>query len=310
MEFKLVVTEQYDGREIRDIMSKELQMSRNMIKKCKLYGTVELNGVHARVIDPAHTGDVLLCAYADDSGMLRQDTGINIVYEDEYLAVVDKPAGMVTHPTHGHLDDSLLTMLSNSELPLHPVMRLDRETSGLLIIAKNGYTHNAMKNANIQKKYLAAVYGIYDHSEGTINAAIRRRPNSIMIRDICPDSDPEGHPSITHYKTLLVHENANTSLMEFTLETGRCHQIRVHSLSQGHPLIGDGLYGPNSVDNPCDDFENATELDALVGRQCLHAYSLSFYHPILNQEMAFVSDLPEDIRRVFPEFDLKSVRNK
>lgn len=307
MEFKLVVTKNFNGSQIREIMSKELQMSRNMIKKCKLYGIVELNGVHARVIDRANEGDVLFCSYADDSGKLRDDTGIDIVYEDEYLAVVNKPAGIVTHPTHGHLDDSLLTLLAPSDVPLHPVMRLDRETSGLLIIAKNGYVHNAMKNADIKKKYLAATYGIYNPSEGTINAAIKRRPNSIMIRDICSEDDPEGHSSITHYRTLLTDVTNNTSLMEFTLETGRCHQIRVHSLSQGHPLIGDGLYGPNSIDNPCDSFPNSSELDSLVGRQCLHAYSLSFYHPILNETMSFISDLPEDIRRVFPAFDINSI---
>lgn len=304
MEFKVVVTKEFDGRQVRDIMSRELQMSRNMIKKVKLYGICELNGVHTRVIDPAHEGDILYCSYADDSGALNRDAGINIVYEDEYLAVVDKPAGIVTHPTHGHLDDSLLTLLSTGDLPLHPVMRLDRETSGLLIIAKNGYVHNAMKAADISKKYLATVYGIYEPSSGTINAAIKRRPNSIMIRDICSNDDPDGHASITHYRTLMTSESLNASLMEFTLETGRCHQIRVHSLSQGHPLIGDGLYGPNSIDNPCSDFPNSLELDALIGRQGLHAYSLEFTHPISGERMHYYSDLPEDMRRIFPDFKL------
>lgn len=291
MKINYRIEARYDGREIRDILSAEFNMSNNMIKKVKLYGTMEINGVHRRVIDTVNEGDMMYAAYDDDAGDLKKDSGIKIYYEDEWIAVCEKPAGIVTHPTHGHLDDSLLTRLSDNTL--HPVMRLDRETSGIITIAKNGYAHDQMVKYKMNKKYKAIVYGRYDPTEGTIDKPIKRRPNSVMIRDVAPD----GHPSITHYKELQYDEAKNISLVEFVLETGRCHQIRVHSLSEGHPLVGDGLYGPNSVDNP-NDIEGSKELDALVGRQALHAYYLKIRHPISGEEMEFESDLPEDMKRL------------
>lgn len=291
MKINYRIEARYDGCEIRDILSTEFNMSNNMIKKVKLYGTMEINGVHRRVIDKVNEGDMMYAAYDDDAGDLKKDSGIKIYYEDEWIAVCEKPAGIVTHPTHGHLDDSLLTRLSDNTL--HPVMRLDRETSGIITIAKNGYAHDQMVKYKMNKKYKAIVYGRYDPTEGTIDKPIKRRPNSVMIRDVAPD----GHPSITHYKELQYDSSKNISLVEFILETGRCHQIRVHSLSEGHPLVGDGLYGPNSIDNP-NDIEGSKELDALVGRQALHAYYLKIRHPISGEEMEFESDLPEDMKRL------------
>ena len=233
-------------------------------------------------------------AYEDDAGLLNKDPEIPILYEDEWIAVCVKPAGVVTHPTHGHLDDSLLTRLSDSTL--HPVMRLDRETSGIIVIAKNGYAHDLMTREKMEKRYKAVVYGRFDPKEGIINKAIKRRPNSVMIREVSPD----GHPSVTRYKELDYFPARDISLVEFKLETGRCHQIRVHSLSEGHPLVGDGLYGPNSTDNP-SDIEGSKELDALVGRQALHAYYLSFNHPVSGEKMEYKTDLPEDMMRLIKD---------
>ena len=266
-------------------------MSNNMIKRIKLYGTMDINGVHRRVIDKVSAGDRMFAAYEDDSGKLKAPESIKIYYEDEWIAVVEKPAGIVTHPTHGHLDDSLLTMLSDNTL--HPVMRLDRETSGIIAIAKNGYAHALMAKQKMNKKYLAIVYGRYHDPEGIIDKPIKRRPDSVMIRDVAPD----GHPSVTHYREVSYIKSHDISLVEFILETGRCHQIRVHSLSEGHPLVGDGLYGPNSVDNP-GNIENSKELDALIGRQALHAYYLSFNHPTTGERMEFESPIPSDMKRL------------
>ena len=295
MKIDYKIEKTYENHEIRDILEKKFKMSRTMIKKLKLYGRVDVNGVHTRVIDRVCEGDRLVCEYEDNSNLLRRTPGIGILFENDSYAVVDKPANMVTHPGHGHLDDSLLTHLSDH--PLHPVMRLDRETSGLIIIAKDGYAHNTLAvHGDIIKRYKALTYGKWDVESGTINMPIARRPGSVMIRDCVTDGT--GRDSVTHYNVLRYFPDKDVSLVEYRLETGRCHQIRVHSLYMGHPLVGDGLYGPNSIDNPSDRFPQSAELDKTVGRVALHAYSLKFTDPFDNEVREFESPLPADITAI------------
>lgn len=293
MKIEYLVEKQFENCEIRSILARKFKMSGTMIKKLKLYGSVDLNGTHARVIDPVKAGDLLFCEFEDNSGPLNRVPDIPILFENGSYAVVDKPSGMVTHPGHGHLDDSLLTHLSDS--PLHPVMRLDRETSGLIIIAKDGYAHNTLATlAGITKRYKALTYGKWDEDQGTIDMPIARRPGSVMIRDCVTDGT--GRDSITHYTVLEYFPDKDISLVEYQLETGRCHQIRVHSLYTGHPLVGDGLYGPNSIDNPSDRFPKSLELDKKMGRVALHAYSLKFNDPLENNVLReFESPLPPDM---------------
>lgn len=295
MKIDYKIEKTYENHEIRDILEKKFKMSRTMIKRLKLYGRVDVNGVHTRVIDRVCEGDRLVCEYEDNSNLLRRTPGIGILFENDSYAVVDKPANMVTHPGHGHLDDSLLTHLSDH--PLHPVMRLDRETSGLIIIAKDGYAHNTLAvHGDIIKRYKALTYGKWDVESGTINMPIARRPGSVMIRDCVTDGT--GRDSVTHYNVLRYFPDKDVSLVEYRLETGRCHQIRVHSLYMGHPLVGDGLYGPNSIDNPSDRFPQSAELDKTVGRVALHAYSLKFTDPFDNEVREFESPLPADITAI------------
>lgn len=295
MKIDCIIEELYENCEIRSVLARKYQMSRTMIKRLKLYGKVDLNGVHARVVDTVRAGDRLFCEYEDNSRPLNRVPEIPILFENDSYAVIDKPAGMVTHPGHGHLDDSLLTHLS--ACPLHPVMRLDRETSGLIIIAKDGYAHNTLAvHGNIIKRYKALTYGKWDKDSGTIDIPIARRPGSVMIRDCVTDGS--GRESITHYSVLAYYPGKDVSLVEYRLETGRCHQIRVHSLYMGHPLVGDGLYGPNSIDNPSDRYPQSSSLDRAVGRVALHAYSLKFTDPFDNSEKVFESPLPEDIADV------------
>lgn len=301
MKIDFYVTPEYDGRELRNVLENYCHMSHALIKKIKLYGTLDVNGTHRRVIDTVNTGDYVQASYGEDCGEVKKDSGIKIYYEDEHIVVVEKPNNLVTHPTHNHLDDSLTTRLS--DIPMHPVMRLDRETTGIICIAKNGYAHDLVQKSEMNKRYLAVVYGEFDTKSGTINLPIRRRPNSVMIRE-CAD---DGHPSITYYEVLHYDSINNISLVKYILETGRCHQIRVHSTHIGHPLVGDGLYGPNSIDNPCDKFGNSIELDKKIGRQALHAYYLDFIHPESKKKMVFNSELPKDMLKLFTEESQKAI---
>ena len=297
MKIDYFVQSEYNGCEIQQIMRREFKMSSTWVKRVKLYGTVELNGVHARVKDPVKTGDRLFFEYEDNSASLTPPPNVGIVYENEHYAVVNKPAGMVTHPSHGHLEDSLLTCLSDNTL--HPVMRLDRETSGLLIVAKDGYAHNMLANADIKKSYKALCYGRFNPSEGTMAFPIARRPNSVMIRDCVPD----GKPSITHYKTIAYFEKADISLVEFELETGRCHQIRTHCCHVGHPLLSDGLYGPLSDDNPKEELKDqAVIYDGKVGRVALHAFRIEYNDPFDSGNIkVFEAELPSDMQKLIDE---------
>lgn len=294
MRIKYFVQSEYNGCEIQQIMRREFNMSTTWIKRVKLYGTVDLNGVHAKVKEHVKTGDLLLFEYEDNSGKLTPPDNVSILYETESYAVVNKPAGMVTHPSHGHLDDSLLTSLSKNTL--HPVMRLDRETSGLLIVAKDGYAHNMLvTGADIKKSYLALCYGRFEPGSGTMAFPIARRADSVMIRDCVPD----GKPSVTHYKTIEYFENAGISLVEFKLETGRCHQIRTHCCHVGHPLLGDGLYGPLSDDNPNEALkELASIYDEKIGRVALHAYKIEYKDPFDLEDKVFEAEIPQDMQRV------------
>lgn len=299
MKIDYFVENEYNGCEIWQVMHRKFNMSNTWIKRVKLYGKVDLNGVHARVIDRVNEGDRLFFEYEDNSGKLNCPPNVKILYENEWYAVINKPAGMVTHPSYGHLEDSLLTNLSDSTL--HPVMRLDRETSGLLIVAKDGYAHNMLAKTDIKKRYKALCYGIFDPSEGIMDFPIARRPNSVMIRDCVPD----GKPSVTHYKTIDYYEKAAISLIEFELETGRCHQIRTHCCHVGHPLLGDGLYGPLSDDNPNEALRQQAEVfDAKIGRVALHAYRIEYNDPLdENKVKVFEADLPPDIRSVIDEIE-------
>jgi 23S rRNA pseudouridine1911/1915/1917 synthase len=294
MRIEYFVQSEYNGCEIQQIMRREFKMSTTWVKRVKLYGTVDLNGVHARVKDRVKEGDLLLFEYEDNSGKLTPPDNVSILYETESYAVVNKPAGMVTHPSHGHLDDSLLTNLSKNTL--HPVMRLDRETSGLLIVAKDGYAHNMLvTGADIQKSYLALCYGKFEPEAGTMSFPIARRAESVMIRDCVPD----GKPSVTHYKTVRYFEKAGISLVEFKLETGRCHQIRTHCCHVGHPLLGDGLYGPLSDDNPNEALkELASVYDEKIGRVALHAYKIEYKDPFDLEDKVFEAELPQDMKKV------------
>ena len=211
---------------------------------------------------------------------------LNIIYEDEALLILDKPAGIAVHPSISHYTDSLANGVKyyfdtiGLKRKIRPVNRLDLNTSGLIVFAKNEYVQECliqqMQTNEFKKEYLAIVHGVFEKAQGTISLPIARKENSIIERHISEN----GQEAVTHYEVLKTSNDL--SLVHCTLQTGRTHQIRVHMSAIGHPLVGDTLYGPNFSDS--------------ITRQALHSYKISFIHPISHQIVSFTSELPDDIK--------------
>lgn len=221
----------------------------------------------------------------DNNNIVPIKMDLKIIYEDEALLIVDKPAGIPVHPSILHYTNSLSNGVKyyfdsiNLKKKIRPVNRLDRNTSGIVIFAKNQYIQEClihqMQTKKFKKTYLAVVEGHLKKLNGTIDAPITRKENSIIERCVAEN----GEKSITHYKVLKQNFEKNYDIVECLLETGRTHQIRVHLSYIGHPLIGDTLYGNNSK---------------YISRQALHAYKVEFIHPITNKLTQFTSDVPKD----------------
>ena len=221
----------------------------------------------------------------DNSNIIPVKMDLNIIYEDDALLILNKPAGIPVHPSILHYTNSLSNGVKyyfdtlGLKKKLRPVNRLDRNTSGIVIFAKNQYIQEClihqMQTKEFKKFYLAIVEGHLEKLEGTIDAPINRKENSIIERCV----DENGERAVTHYKILKRNFDRNYDLVECMLETGRTHQIRVHFSYMGHPLIGDTLYG------------NGSEY---ISRQALHAYKVEFVHPISKKLMQFTADVPKD----------------
>lgn len=230
-----------------------------------------------------------------------QDIPLKIVFEDEHLIVVDKPAGLVVHPAAGNLDGTLVNALlhhcagslSGINGTLRPgiVHRIDKETSGLLVVAKSDAAHEGLARQfadhSIERTYLAVCAGHPRPAEGTVNARLGRSDANRKKMAVLRDDASRGKHAITHYRTL--RHLRDCALIECRLETGRTHQVRVHLASIGHPLVGDPVYG--------HDPKTLRPLLKELGfaRQALHAASLGFVHPVTAERLVFGADLPADM---------------
>ena len=213
----------------------------------------------------------------ESDNIIATNMQLNIVYEDNCFLILNKPAGIAVHPSMKHYNNSIANGVKFyfEDIGLHkkirPINRLDLNTSGLVIFAKNEYVQETlskqMAEKMFQKYYIAIVEGIFEKKIGTINLPIARKENSIIERCI----SPMGQESITDYE--VINEFDSLSVVKCHLQTGRTHQIRVHMSAIGHPLLGDTLYGTSST---------------LISRQALHSYKISFIHPITNQNMNFI----------------------
>lgn len=253
-------------------------------------GKILVNGREENVRYFLKSGDQLFVLFPPElpsSGLIPEKIPLSIVFEDEYILIVQKESGMNTIPSREHPTSSLANALfgyyqnHGIKATTHIVTRLDRDTSGLVLIAKHRHIHHLLseqqKAGDVKRKYIAFVEGEMSPLSDTINEPIGRCSDSIIKREVRED----GQTAITHYRVL--GQNEYFSIVELTLETGRTHQIRVHLAHKGHPLLGDDLYGGKRND---------------MDRQALHCFFIQFTHPITKQMMAFTIDLPDDMKRL------------
>ena len=283
-----IVSDSSDIR-IDKFIALKLDKSRNEVKNLLTEGKVMVNN---NLIKPSYLvqeNDEISVLLEDpfEGKIEKRDIDIDIVYEDSDVIVVNKKSGMVVHPANGHYDDTLVNALMyhctdlssiNGEIRPGIVHRIDKDTSGLLVACKNDYSHNhiakQLKEKSSTRIYHAIVYGNFDHNFGKINAPIARDPYDRKKMAVVEG----GKEAVTHFKVL--ERFGDFTLLELKLETGRTHQIRVHMNYIGHPVLGDPLYGKK---------KNATEFG-----QYLHAATLGFVHPTLNEFMEFKAEPPKE----------------
>lgn len=293
------------------VCQKRPDLTRSHIQKLLEEDHLTVNGNKVKAGYKIRTGDVieLTIPQAKVPDARPQDIPIEIVYEDEDLAVVNKPRGMVVHPAAGHEDGTLVNALMyrfkgrlsgiNGVLRPGIVHRIDKDTSGLLVVCKSDRAHVALserlKTHDIERVYHAVVHGVMKDQEGTIDAPIGRMDQDrkkMMVR-------ADGRRAVTHYKVL--RQYPHFAYLEVRLETGRTHQIRVHMQYIGHPVLGDPVYGPAR--------ESTAESKKLAGMdfwpgQILHAKVLGFVHPVTGEWMHFDSELPDYFKKVLETIDV------
>lgn len=276
---------------------RDIELSRSKIKKLILAGTVRVNNETV----PAHyrikSGDVITVQYEEVSepDVVAEDIPLDILYEDDDLIVLNKPAGLVVHPGAGNATHTLVNALKYHADSVSTrggivragiVHRLDKDTSGLMVIAKNDWTHERLsrqfKDRSVHKVYTVLVKGVVQHDAGKCDVAIGRG-RVFRTKQIVRPVD--GKEAFTEFRVLQRFQKA--SLLEVKIHTGRTHQIRVHMAHLGFPVFGDRVYGYASP---------------LINRQCLHASFLEFYHPRAKKRMQFSAPLPDDMQQIIESF--------
>ncbi len=288
LSYQIDKDEHYDN--VLHVLKEQFLLSDRLITKLKKANKIYLNDLQTYTKKSVTVGDtvsVLIDFEEDNSNIVASNIPLNIIYEDDYLLVINKPANIAIHPSILHFDNSLSNGVKfyfdklGLKKKIRIVNRLDRNTSGIVVFAKNEYIQEClikqMKTKELKKEYLAIAKGILESKSGTLNFPIARKEGSIIERTVSSDGDS----AITHYD--VVKEFNNLSLVHIVLETGRTHQIRVHFSYIGHPILGDTLYGSPPK---------------LINRQALHSYKLTFIHPVTKKVVSLEAPLPNDIKNI------------
>lgn len=287
-----ILTKEDEELYIKEILQRRLLFSSRLIRRLKVNeGTLTLDGKAVRLRERGREGQVLICNYPEETSYFEpENIPLDVAYEDDDLLVINKQPFITVHPTKNYQEHTLANAISyyirekGDTYKLRFVNRLDRDTSGLLIVAKNphaqDFLNHEMEFDRVIKKYYAIVHGRIDE-DGTVDQPIGKNPDHVARRMVRED----GAPSVTHYKVLghgKEESGQDVTLLSLKLDTGRTHQIRVHMDWLGHTLYGDDLYGSPAFP---DKF----------GRQALHAYSLTFTHPKTGETINIETKMPKDM---------------
>ena len=269
---------------LSSFLKEELKMSTGLVNRLKWGAFIQVNGVAQYTDYPVEIGDVITVLLDEPAVEYpAQDGDLSILYEDEHILAVDKPAGMLIHPSRSKNDGTLANFVAGyyektkQKCAYHPVTRLDRDTYGVVLLAKNSHIHALLQSADLQKTYHALVFGGPQEPEGIIDAPIDRRPKPSLLRFV----GPEGKPSVTEFQVLC--RKAGYSKLQLWPITGRTHQLRVHCSHMGYPILGDPQYGNTQSD--------AMSREMNLQHQLLQAYMLEFVHPITGKKMVITSQM-------------------
>ena len=303
MESKLIidVSDEETGERIDSFLSGKTDFTRTRIQQLIKDRNITVNGKPTKSSYKIEENDEIIIEVpeVETTEIKPENIKIDVVYEDSDIAVINKQAGLVVHPAHGHYSGTLVNAILyhikdlsgiNGEIRPGIVHRLDKDTSGLIVIAKNDKVHAALtemfQEKKIRKTYLAILKGKLNKSEGKIVTQIGRDKNDRKKMTVIDDAT-KGKNAITNYR--VISQNNLFTLVKVNIETGRTHQIRVHMRYLGYPILGDSVYGRKDNEK----------------RQMLHAYKLEFIHPVTGRQMEFIGEIPEDFQKALKKSDLK-----
>ena len=298
MKKEITVENSIEKLNIKEFLEKHGSFSSRKVKKLLKEKKVQINHKTAYYDNHVNSGDQVVVDLSESGkdSTLPENIALDIIYEDEYFLAVNKPAGMLVHPTQNYPNNTLANgvkfyfISKNLEIPVRFANRIDRDTSGLVIIAKSGEAHSALAKQfeldSCEKFYLGVAEGCFEAANGTIDRPIGKDEENPIRRAIRED----GQKSITEYEVKEQYKNA--VFIKLKLITGRTHQIRVHLSSLGHPLLGDQLYGGSMQ---------------IIQRQALHAYEMLFKHPYSNREIKLQAKLPIDMEVLLERLRSKDI---